>query len=304
MKLRKVIVPQYIFKDELGQFVFHDISILVDVRSSITRENFNQASDDFSITSSEIERMGREAAQRFFNDKYKKILKSEHALQPSEFNGIRLFLGINGTELSRLLNLDKSSISRIINEKQEIQKDTMLFIMEKMRNELETPGITKATLAELENTSSTEVNELGVPAALVAEWLIRKFVELEECITNLKLQKLLYYAQGLGVGRYSCRLINDDFYAWEHGPVVKDVYHHYKNYGSGALAVDPSVDLSVILKNEQVIQILNDTLNMYGKFSAWVLRSKTHCETPWVETDQGRVIEFEKIQSFFRSILV
>jgi uncharacterized phage-associated protein len=303
MKFKKIIVPNYIFRDELGEFVFHNVGILVSADSTVTPETFNQESDDFSISSTEIEKLGREAAQRYFNDKYTKVLKGEYEITPTELNGIRLFLGVNGTELAKLLNLNKSSISRIINSKNPMQRDTALLVIEKLGSELETPGITKHIVERLEADNNEPLNDLSLPAEKVAEWIIRKFVELEECVTNLKLQKLLYYVQGIGIGRYHTRVIAEDFYAWEHGPVVTHIYHKYKSSGAGALVVDSSADLTEIKNSKLATEILNETMSTYGKFSAWVLRNKTHCEPPWVETIEGHKIELDKMRSFFKEIV-
>lgn len=98
------------------------MTILVNAESAVTPESFNQKNDDYSISSSEIERMNKEAAQRFFNDKYKKILKKEYTLSPKELNGIRLFLNLNGPELASLLNLNKGHISKLINKGDELSK--------------------------------------------------------------------------------------------------------------------------------------------------------------------------------------
>lgn len=303
MNLKKIVVPNYVFRDELGEFVFHNVCILVSSDSNITAESFNQATDDFSISSMEIEKLGREAAQRYFNDKYTKVLKGEHEITPSEFNGIRLFLGVNGTQLAKLLNLDKSSISRIINSKSPVQRDTMLLLMEKLGNELDTPGITKHIVERFEAESDQPTNDLNLPAEKIAEWIIRRFVELEECITNLKLQKVLYYVQGIGLGRHNTKIIAEDFYAWEHGPVITHLYHKYKSSGAGALVVDPAADLTMVKNSKIATDILTETMNTYGKYSAWVLRNKTHCEPPWTETVQGQKIDLEKMRSFFREVV-
>lgn len=304
MKFRRIVVPNYVFRDELGEFTFHNVTLLVDTDSTIIPESFDQAKDDFSISSSEIEKIGREAAQRYFNDKYTKVLKGEYEVSPKEFNGIRLFLNVNGTEMAKLLNLDKSSISRIINDKQPIQRDTMLLIMEKLRNELDTPGITKLIINRLEASNDEQLEDMSFPAEKVAEWIIRKFVELEECITNLKLQKLLYYVQGIGVGRHHTKIIQEDFCAWEHGPVVEIIYHKYKRFASGALVVEPGADITKLESNKLVIDVLNETMIAYGKYSAWILRNRTHCEPPWVETQQGSKIELEKMRVFFSGIVM
>ncbi len=303
MKLKKIVVPNFIFEDELGSFRFHDVSILVETNSQITPSTFNQKTDEFSISSSEIERMGRESSQRFFNVKYNQILKGQHTLSAKEVNGIRLFLNVNGTELGKLISLDKGTVSKILSDKHKIQPEGMLLLMERMKSEIETVGNTQAILEKMSETTTTPLVELNMPSNIVAEWIIRKFVELEECITNLKLQKLLYYAQGIGAGRFNSRLIPENFEAWEHGPVIPSIYHNYKTSGNGALSINPSADITRINSNPKALQILNETINAYGKYTAWVLRNKTHCESPWVETTQDSVIEFQKIYSYFRSSL-
>lgn len=110
MKYRKLIIPNFIFEDELGQFQFHDVSILVDANSDISPSTFNQKTDDYSLSSFEIERINRESAQRFFNEKYNQIIKGKYHLTTKEVNGIRLFLNVNGTELGKLICLDKGTI--------------------------------------------------------------------------------------------------------------------------------------------------------------------------------------------------
>lgn len=61
MKFKKLIIPNFVFENELGKFQFHDVSVLVDPNSEVTPSSFNQETDDYSISSFEIERMNREA---------------------------------------------------------------------------------------------------------------------------------------------------------------------------------------------------------------------------------------------------
>src|ERR1700682_6037766 len=58
-----------------------------------------------------------------------------------------------------------------------------------------------------------------------------------ELISNLKIQKLLYYAQGYYVALHGVArpLFPEKVYAWKHGPVVKAVYNHYAQFKNGAL---------------------------------------------------------------------
>ena len=50
-----------------------------------------------------------------------------------------------------------------------------------------------------------------------------------DLISNLKLQKLLYYAQGFHLALYDQPLFPEAIEAWTHGPVVPDLYRHYKS---------------------------------------------------------------------------
>lgn len=51
-------------------------------------------------------------------------------------------------------------------------------------------------------------------------------------LTNLQLQKLLYLADMNYVGRTGERMLNEDFEAWDYGPVLPSLYHQCKSFGS------------------------------------------------------------------------
>ena len=61
----------------------------------------------------------------------------------------------------------------------------------------------------------------------VAIYIINWCLDHNVPITNLKLQKLLYFVQGEYSRAKGTRLIGDDFYAWQLGPVVPKVYAEY-----------------------------------------------------------------------------
>lgn len=48
-----------------------------------------------------------------------------------------------------------------------------------------------------------------------------------DSITNLKLQKLLYYLQGHWLATFDGPLFGDKIEAWRYGPVVPSVYSHF-----------------------------------------------------------------------------
>ncbi|OQY42717.1 MAG: hypothetical protein B6240_13665 [Desulfobacteraceae bacterium 4572_87] len=51
--------------------------------------------------------------------------------------------------------------------------------------------------------------------------------EAGDLISNLKLQKLVYYAQGFYLALYDEPLFNEPIEAWTHGPVIRELYRSY-----------------------------------------------------------------------------
>lgn len=99
----------------------------------------------------------------------------------------------------------------------------------------------------------------------------------------LKLQKLLYFAQGFSYAFYDKELFNDDFEAWVHGPVIPSIYHEYKSY-----EYNP-IDLNYNLKefSDDVIDLLEYVKKNYAKYDAKYLEEITHKEEPWLLSRTG-----------------
>ena len=124
--------------------------------------------------------------------------------------------------------------------------------------------------------------------------------EAGDVISNLKLQKLLYYAQGFHLALFNAPLFEDEVQAWLHGPVVPNAYHLYKQHGSGAIPRPEGFDPRSL--NEETRSLLDEVYNVYGQYSAWKLRNMTHVETPWVAAyaeGGGTPISHAAMREFF-----
>ena len=66
----------------------------------------------------------------------------------------------------------------------------------------------------------------------VANWLIEKANNTEngDFITNLKLQKLLYYLQGYYLAVFEKPLFDVEIEAWQYGPVVPNAYYEFNAF--------------------------------------------------------------------------
>lgn len=120
-------------------------------------------------------------------------------------------------------------------------------------------------------------------------------------ISHLKLQKLLYYAQGFHLAIHRTRLFDECIEAWAHGPVVRKLYHKYSQYGAGAIPQPEAPDFSSL--SDEHKELLDDVFNVYGAFSGWKLRNMTHDEPPWKETPPRRVISDDRMKEYFQTQL-
>lgn len=136
----------------------------------------------------------------------------------------------------------------------------------------------------------------------VVQFFIMKGLDDEEPITNLKLQKLLYYAKGFHQAIFDNPLFQEKLQAWTHGPVVPSVYHEYKHYGTAPIT-ELEYNPSEKFDGEQ-LELLNEVWSVFGQFSAWKLRDMSHNEKPWLDHEKdASVMEDEELGSYFKTRL-
>ena len=131
-------------------------------------------------------------------------------------------------------------------------------------------------------------------------FLVCQDTEHHEPITNLKLQKLCYYAQGIALVVQGSPLFHDDIEHWQHGPVVPEIDKKYKSHGSAPIAPPENLDLRSYDSTTRTL--LDRVYRDYGKYSASQLRNKTHEESPWKDTPHGGAITFPQLRDHFESL--
>lgn len=117
-------------------------------------------------------------------------------------------------------------------------------------------------------------------AKTVANYLVYIMNDAFDDLTNMKINKLLYFAQGYYLKKYGVPLFEDALEAWEHGPVVPEVYFAYKKYGEKPITdYDPS---TVDKVSREAEEILYGVARKYGRYTASALRNMTHVVgSPW-----------------------
>jgi uncharacterized phage-associated protein len=135
----------------------------------------------------------------------------------------------------------------------------------------------------------------------IARYFLAQVNEDEgDLISNLKLQKLVYYAQGFHLALFDTPLFNEPIEAWTHGPVVPELYHHYKQYEPGPIELPSDVNFDIYSGPKK--DFLNEIYNALGQFSAWKLRNMTHAEPPWLDASAtAGVITHDAMRNYFKT---
>jgi uncharacterized phage-associated protein len=118
-------------------------------------------------------------------------------------------------------------------------------------------------------------------------------------LTNLKINKLLYYAQGHYLARTGKPLFDAQIEAWGLGPVIPEVYHEYKSRCKDVIINAKQYKSSL---TDEEFNVLLDVAAEYGKYTAAYLVNKTHAPgTPWAKTPGGSIISIADIETYFKN---
>lgn len=137
-------------------------------------------------------------------------------------------------------------------------------------------------------------------ARQVSSYIIKKCVNDREPISNLQLQKILYFIQRdylrSDIGNPA---FNDDFEAWRFGPVIPEVYYDYSGFGS--MAIDMWDNEPDIMLTDKVL--IDPVIEEKRNLDPWDLVEQTHKNGgAWALTYQNgngykKVIEKELIRT-------
>ena len=97
-------------------------------------------------------------------------------------------------------------------------------------------------------------------------------------MTHKKLQKLCYYVYAWNITLLEEPIIDERFEAWVHGPVSPRLYLKYR----GQYMIEPASECPRKVKeNEEIFDLVNQVLRIYGDLDGDELEALTHSEEPW-----------------------
>lgn len=148
----------------------------------------------------------------------------------------------------------------------------------------------------------------------VANYIIQYAEDHEYKITNMKLNRILYYVYGYYGAIFNQKLFHEDFQAWKYGPVAKSVYVEYLTCGSlniWANDINPNYPPAKFSDKEQ--KVVNKVLEDKLKMSGGELVDATRKEDPW-KCHEHEInprdeyyankphIKFEEMQEYFKQL--
>ena len=113
--------------------------------------------------------------------------------------------------------------------------------------------------------------------------------DTREGITNLKLQKILYFVEAFSLIKNNKSAFKEKILAWQYGPVIKEVYDTYKINKN-----NPIISKEKPLINEEMTLIIDKVWELFGGLSASKLVDITHSQRPWIDAFNSNTKEIKR----------
>jgi uncharacterized phage-associated protein len=143
-----------------------------------------------------------------------------------------------------------------------------------------------------------------VDALTIAKYFLYKANQEGDLITNLKMQKLLYYAQAWYLVNFGRTLFDDQILAWDLGPVIKNVYNKFKKFRHTPILFDD--DCKEILKKfkKEDLRFLDEFYDQFIEYSAHDLVNMSHNEEPWKKAHKtaSKIIDPYMMKIFYTKL--
>ena len=267
------------------------------------------------------------------NRLYNTYKKQKNLLTSSEIKEIRKKYGLTQKEYAFIIGVGEITIHRF--EKGAIQTEAvdsimrlsnnpnnMYFLLLKNKNNI-TDSLYKSTLNKVQELmtlkrhelidinafdkkllSFKEENAIDVAENIIkiynekVDKLVKEYNIVPEYITNLKLQKLLYYVQAISLQVFKKIAFKEKIMAWSYGPVVNEVYQKYKENHSNEIKIDGKVKKI----SSGLEKVINEVIDSYGSMEANKLIDFTHEEEPWKNTEINKEIKTDIIKEYFNKV--
>lgn len=153
----------------------------------------------------------------------------------------------------------------------------------------------------------------------IANFILDTCKQANQPVTNLALQKILYFCHVWSLIDFDKPLIKHNFEAWQYGPVLQYVYREFKDFDrkpitTRALRINPNTGLKEKAQyqfDQDTSNLLKRVINFYGRLSAGQLVDLSHAPNgPWSKVwnhdekiKPGMKIDNDDIKSFYSKVI-
>lgn len=116
-------------------------------------------------------------------------------------------------------------------------------------------------------------------ALSISQYVINHEWDENRPVSNLRLQKLLYFIQACFYASRGYGCFRDKIEAWDFGPVIPSVYRKYKKYGS-CIIIDKAANLIKDISDEDK-EMIDLILNVSAEFTTTDLVKLSKDQDPW-----------------------
>lgn len=146
-----------------------------------------------------------------------------------------------------------------------------------------------------------------ISAHFVADWIINFCHAHGDVVTNLRLQRLLYFAQAWYLAIHDEPLFKSHFEAWVNGPIQPEVFIYYSHFEYRPINIPrPRVKFPKKIEDHLV-----SLMTSYGTINSFELELQAQRDLPWMEARGGlppkahstNKIKISTMKSFYRKRL-
>lgn len=198
--------------------------------------------------------------------------------------------GIGKRNLSKLLGFGELTLTRYLDMDMptKLYSEVLLSVFD-YRNMLSIAKENKNKVDEkvynklLKNITVISQSENNNKLIAVSKYIVLKTQD----ITNLAVQKLLYFSQVVSYVLNNNLLFTDNCEAWRYGPVYPVIYRRLNKYTYDCINTDEFESKEVIELDNKDRKIIDAVINTFGTLSGIKLKELSHKTAPWIEARKG-----------------
>lgn len=226
------------------------------------------------------------------NELEEKFRRKKDLINISDIKKILEKYNVEKRPLSKLLGFGELTITRYIDGQLPSAKySNILFEVlrdeQKMKEYVEANKEEVSAMAVNKVMRAIEKCEAAKKYNNSAEKIALYIVSSGREITNLLLQKILYYVKGISKLFEGKSIILEPCEAWKFGPVFPSVYEKYREFGKQEIETGVPVEYIGELLSKEEKQVTDYVMDTFGIYNAWFLKDLTHIEEPWIVARKG-----------------